>query len=106
MLGIAFASLLVAAAAIAVCVIGLALSQLPALPVRWAAVGREMLRFGATGLAVSGCGVLLVVLAPEIAARAQRGEIQPGEIQAAAAGGDAFISGGGRPARAPPRPWP
>ena len=101
MLGIAFASLLVAAAAIAVCVIGLALSQLPALPVRWAAVGREMLRFGATGLAVSGCGVLLVVLAPEIAARAQ-----PGEIQAAAAGGDAFISGGGRPARAPPRPWP
>ncbi|MFO1058383.1 MAG: hypothetical protein U1E53_15625 [Dongiaceae bacterium] len=105
MLGIAFASLLVAAAAIAVCVIGLALSQLPALPVRWAAVGREMLRFGATGLAVSGCGVLLIVLAPEIAARARPGEIQ-GEIQAAAAGGDAFISGGGRPARAPPRPWP
>ncbi|MCP6725848.1 hypothetical protein NL526_27715, partial [Klebsiella pneumoniae] len=60
LLAIAFASLLVGATGLMLCISGCAVAL---LPVRWAAAGRAVAWSGAAALAVSGCGVAAVALA-------------------------------------------
>jgi hypothetical protein len=105
MLAIAFACLLIAAAGLTLTVTGLAMSQAPGVPVRLAAKGREILRFGATGLALSLCGIVGVGLAAR-AVPASYAEGPQADVKVA----DTFISGGGSPGgsawESPTRPWP
>jgi hypothetical protein len=76
MTAIAFASLLVGAIASIFCVTGLALAHMPVLPGRWVTAGREILKFGASGVAASICGVVILVLGTGLA------RIQPMQAQA------------------------
>lgn len=59
MLAIAFASLLLGATGLMLCISGLTVAL---LPVRWSAAGRAVAWSGAAALAVSCCGVAAVAL--------------------------------------------
>lgn len=110
MLAIAFTCLLIGAAGLTLTVAGLAMSQAPGVPVRLAAKGREILSFGATGLALSLCGIVGVgVAARAVPASYAEGSQDEGS-QADVTVADSFISGGGSPGgsawESPTRPWP
>jgi hypothetical protein len=107
MTAIAFASLLVGAIASVFCFTGLALSHMPLLPGRWVIAGKEILKFGASGLAASSCGVLILALGTGIA-HLQPWQARAGTtaISAMAPAGEGVAAMYPPASQAPSRPWP
>jgi hypothetical protein len=107
MMAIAFASLLVGAIASVFCFTGVALSHMPVLPGRWVVAGKEILKFGASGLAASSCGVLILALGWGIA-HLQPRDAQAGTtaISAAPPAGQGIAAMYPPASQAPSRPWP